>query len=56
MYKRQVLGSLILGLAEMLTAGFVSSQMRDMVVFSMLVVMLLVRPAGFFGKSVGDKI
>ena len=51
-----VLGSLILGLAEMLTAGFVSSQMRDMVVFSMLVVMLLVRPAGFFSKSVGDKI
>ena len=51
-----VLGSLILGLAEMLTAGFVSSQMRDMVVFSMLVVMLLVRPAGFCGKSVGDKI
>ena len=51
-----VLGSLILGLAEMLTAGFISSQKRDMVVFSMLVVMLLVRPAGFFGKSVGDKI
>ena len=51
-----VLGSLILGLAEMLTAGFVSSQMRDMVVFSMLVVMLLVRPAEFFGKNVGDKI
>ena len=51
-----VLGSLILGLAEMLTAGFISSQMRDMVVFSMLVVMLLVRPAGFFDKSVGDKI
>ena len=40
----------------MFTVGFVSSQMRDMVVFSMLVVMLLVRPAGFFGKSVGDKI
>ena len=51
-----VLGSLILGLAEMLTAGFISSQMRDMVVFSMLVVMLLVRPAGFFGKRIGDKI
>ena len=51
-----VLGSLILGLAEMLTAGFISSQMRDIVVFSMLVIMLLVRPAGFFGKSVGDKI
>ena len=51
-----VLGSLILGLAEMLTTRFISSQMQDMIVFSMLVVMLLVRPAGFFGKSVGDKI
>ena len=51
-----VLGSLVLGLAEMLVAGFISSQLRDLVVFSMLVVMLLVRPAGFFGKQISDKI
>ena len=51
-----VVGSLVLGLAEMLTAGFVSSQMRDLVVYSMLVLMLLVRPAGFFGKQVADKV
>jgi branched-chain amino acid transport system permease protein len=51
-----VVGSLILGLAEMLTAGFISSQMRDLVVFTMLVLMLLVRPAGFFGKQISDKI
>ncbi len=51
-----VLGSLLLGLAEMLTAGFISSQMRDIVVFSLLVIMLLVRPAGFFGKRINDKI
>ena len=51
-----VLGSLILGLAEMLTAGFISSQMRDLVVYSLLVLMLLARPAGFFGKQVSDKI
>ena len=51
-----VIGSLVLGLAEMLTAGFISSQMRDLVVFSMLVLMLLVKPAGFFGKQIGDKI
>ncbi|MDR2137681.1 MAG: branched-chain amino acid ABC transporter permease [Synergistaceae bacterium] len=51
-----VVGSLILGLAEMLTAGFISSQMRDLVVFSMLVIMLLVKPAGFFGKQISDKI
>jgi branched-chain amino acid transport system permease protein len=51
-----VVGSLILGLAEMLTAGFISSQMRDLVVYSMLVIMLLVKPAGFFGKQISDKI
>ena len=51
-----VAGSLILGLAEMLTAGFISSQMRDLVVYSLLVIMLLIRPAGFFGKKINDKI
>ncbi|HCL79220.1 MAG TPA: branched-chain amino acid ABC transporter permease, partial [Synergistaceae bacterium] len=51
-----VVGSLILGLAEMLTAGFISSQMRDLVVFSLLVITLLVKPSGLFGKSVGEKV
>ena len=51
-----VAGGLVLGLAEMLTAGFISSQMRDLVVFSMLVIMLLVKPAGFFGRRLSDKI
>lgn len=51
-----VVGSLILGLAEMLTAGFISSQLRDLVVFSLLVITLLFRPTGLFGKSVGEKI
>lgn len=51
-----VVGSLILGLAEMLTAGFISSQMRDIVVFSMLVITLLIRPAGLFGKQISDKV
>ena len=51
-----VVGSFILGLAEMLSAGFISSQMRDIVVFSMLVITLLVRPTGLFGKQVGDKV
>jgi branched-chain amino acid transport system permease protein len=50
-----VVGSLILGLAEMLSAGFISSQMRDLVVYSLLVITLLVRPAGLFGKQIIDK-
>ena len=50
------MGSIILGLAEMLTAGFISSQLRDLVVFSLLVVTLLVKPSGLFGKNVSEKV
>lgn len=51
-----VVGSLILGLAEMLAAGFISSQFRDIIVFGLLIVTLIVRPTGLFGKSVGEKV
>ncbi len=51
-----VVGSLILGLAEMLTAGFLSSQLRDLVVFSLLVITLIVRPSGLFGKDIKEKV
>ena len=51
-----VLGSIILGLAEMLTAGFISSQFRDLVVFGILIVTLIIRPTGLFGKSVSEKV
>ncbi len=51
-----VVGSLILGLAEMLAAGFISSQFRDLIVFGLLIFTLIVRPTGLFGKSVGEKV
>lgn len=51
-----VVGSLILGLAEMLAAGFISSQFRDLIVFALLIITLIVRPTGLFGKSVGEKV
>lgn len=51
-----VVGSLILGLAEMLAAGFISSQFRDIIVFGLLIITLIVRPTGLFGKSVGEKV
>jgi len=51
-----VIGSLILGLAEMLTAGLISSQFRDLVVFGLLIITLVIRPTGLFGKSVSEKV
>lgn len=51
-----VVGSILLGLAEMLTSGFISSQLRDLVVFFFLVITLLVRPQGLFGKNISEKV
>ncbi|MDO5115480.1 MAG: branched-chain amino acid ABC transporter permease [Synergistaceae bacterium] len=51
-----VIGSIILGLAEMLTAGFISSQFRDLVVFAILIATLIVRPSGLFGISIREKV
>ena len=51
-----VAGSLILGLAEMLTTAYISSQYRDLVVFGLLIVTLLFKPTGLFSKSVGEKV
>jgi branched-chain amino acid transport system permease protein len=50
-----LVGSLIMGQAEALTAGYVSTPMRDAVAFTILILVLLVRPRGIFGEPEGEK-
>ncbi|MBN2389491.1 MAG: branched-chain amino acid ABC transporter permease [Anaerolineae bacterium] len=49
-------GSLIMGQAEVLAAGFISTPMRDAVAFSLLIVVLLVWPQGIFGEPPAEKV
>lgn len=49
-------GALIMGLVEVLSAGFISSPMRDAVAFSLLIIVLLIRPQGIFGEAPGEKV
>lgn len=48
-------GGLVLGVAETLIAGFLSTSYRDVFAFILLIAVLLFRPAGLFGKFVEEK-
>ena len=50
------LGALIMGLAENLTTGYISSSYRDAVAFAILIVVLIVRPTGLLGKRGSEKV
>src|SRR5690606_13035496 len=45
-----MLGGVLLGLAETFAAAYISSQYKDIVAFSLLVLILLFRPTGLLGK------
>ncbi|MCR4398352.1 MAG: branched-chain amino acid ABC transporter permease [Firmicutes bacterium] len=51
-----IVGSIALGLLETFVAAFISSQLRDVVVFILLIAVLLIRPSGLMGKSVEEKV
>lgn len=59
-----MLGGLAIGLVESLskaysaslTGGIITSAFSDAVVFAILIVVLLVKPAGILGKNVGEKV
>lgn len=50
-----VVGALLLGIIETLTAGYISSQLRDLIAFGLLIFVLVVRPMGIMGKMNEDK-
>lgn len=51
-----MLGGVILGVAETLTKGFLSSQYADAISFCILIVILLVKPTGILGKKLTVKV
>jgi branched-chain amino acid transport system permease protein len=50
-----LVGALIMGQAETLGASYISTPMRDAVAFSILIIVLLIRPTGIFGEPERDK-
>ena len=51
-----MLGGILLGLIEIFSRAYISTALSDAIVFSLLIVVLLVRPTGLLGKPVREKV
>ena len=51
-----MLGGLVIGVAESLTNGYINSSYTDAIVFGILIVVLLVKPTGFMGRTMNEKV
>ena len=51
-----MIGGILLGVIEIFGRAYISSQMADAIVFAVLIVVLLVKPTGLFGKVVQEKV
>ena len=50
------IGGILLGIIENLSKAYISSQLSDAIVFSVLIIVLLVRPTGILGKKINEKV
>ena len=51
-----LIGGILLGVIENLSKAYISSQMADAIVFSVLIIVLLVKPTGILGKKINEKV
>lgn len=51
-----LIGGVLLGIIEILSKAYISSQLSDAIVFSVLIIVLLVRPTGILGKKLNEKV
>ena len=51
-----MLGGILLGIIEIFAKAYISTQLSDAIVFAVLIIVLLVKPAGLLGKTVREKV
>ncbi len=51
-----MVGGIFLGVVEILAKAYISSQLADAIVFAVLIIILLVKPTGLFGKPIQEKV
>lgn len=51
-----MVGGFVIGILETLVSGYGNSLYRDAVAFGVLILILLIKPTGIFGKNTGEKV
>jgi len=51
-----MIGGILLGVIEILSRAYISSQLADAIVFMILILVLLVKPTGILGKKINEKV
>ncbi len=50
------IGGILLGVIQIFSQAYISSQMADAIVFAVLIIVLLVKPTGLLGKNIQEKV
>ena len=51
-----MLGGILLGIIEIFSMAYISTQFSDAIVFAVLIVVLLIKPTGLLGKKISEKV
>ena len=51
-----MVGGIVIGLVESFTTTYVSSSLADTFVFLILIIVLILKPAGLLGRNIGEKV
>lgn len=49
-------GGILLGVIEIFSKAYISSQLSDAIVFAVLIIVLIVKPTGILGKNIQEKV
>ncbi len=50
------IGGMVMGMAETMVLGYMKSSYRDAIAFTILIIVLLVKPTGILGKPMSEKV
>ena len=51
-----MIGGYFIGIVEVFVSGYLDSMYKDAVVFAILILILIIKPAGLLGKNTGEKV